>query len=520
YKSQTAVNYTHDWLIMPAAVGNGKPQWISFMARGLETGKQEAFRIAYSLTGSDTADFIRLSQQADYVNCLWTRFVYDLPADAKYVAIEYLSGNGKALFIDDITVSTDACVFRTDESLTAGEDFVEKVAGYSVYRDGLLLTTEPLHANAYFDGNLPNGTYDYTVKALYNTSCESEASKPVTANVDYRAPLTAPRNLAGKAKHDTVSLTWNAPAYAEDKLLTYIQSELSTALGFSSAAVYYAAQRWEASELLGVFGYRIYAVSALFAEQPTKLDLVIFQNDELVYEQDVTKACNALEMSVFVLDNPYEIDYAKNLTIGFRISAEAESYSIAIDKGPVAAGKGDLYSDNGIDWVSADYYHGIQGNWFIAALMDLPEPADGNRNGFLGYLVYRNGEAARKELILTENYTESGLPKGVHTYAVAAVYNSGEKMSENITVKVVTGAANEDIDDNRLRIFPNPASDRFSIYGTFEYAEITDLHGKLRLRHEAPQGDEINIPTLPSGVYFVRITTAAGTAVRKLVVRK
>lgn len=514
-----AVNYSHDWLIMPAAERNGKAQWLSFMARGLDINRQEAFRVAYSLTGNDTADFIRVSQKAEYVNYLWTRFTYDIPAEATYVAIEYLSGNGKALFLDDITVATGACVFRMDESLEAGETFVEKVAGYAIYRDGTLLNAEPTRANAYFDGNLPNGTYNYTIKALYNTSCESAASSPVKVSVNYIAPQTAPRYLAGKAKRDTVSLTWEAPAYAADKMLSYAGSEVANALGFADEAVYYVAQHWEASEMLGVFGYRIYAVSTLFAEVPEKLDLVIYQNNELVYEQDVTAACKAMDISAFLLDEPFTVDYAKSLSVGFRIQAAAESYSIAADKGPVMAEKGDRYSDDGINWVSADYYHGTGGNWFIAALMELPEPAAGSQNGFLGYLVYRNGEPARKDLIQELSFRESGLPNGVHTYAVAAVYGSGEKMSESISVRVNV-AGNENLDENRLRIFPNPATDRFTVYGTFERLEILDLQGKPQLRHEAAQGAEVGVSTLPTGVYFVRISAAEGTAVRKLVIRK
>ncbi len=514
-----AVTYSHDWLIMPAAEADGQPQWISFMARGLETGHSESFRVAYSVKGTDTADFIRIAQNPEEVNCLWTRFVFDLPADAKYVAVEYLSGNGKALFIDDITVATGACVFRLDETTYDEKDFVEKVAGYSVYRDGQLLTDKPVRANAYFDGNLPNGTYNYTIKALYNTSCLSEASRPATVSVNYKAPAAAPRNLTGKAQHDTVSLVWHAPAYAEDKMLSYAGSELATALGFSDDAVYYAAQHWEASELLGVFGYRIYAVTALFAEKPSKLDLVIYQDNELVYEQDVTVACKALDVSAFLLDEPFTVDYAKSLTIGFRIKAQAESYTIAVDKGPVAAGKGDRYSDDGLEWVSANQYHNTNGNWFIAALMELPEPAAGSQNGFLGYLIYRNGEPARKELIQNLHYTDCGVTNGIHKYAVAAVYNSGEKMSESISVRV-NYTANEDLDDSRLRIFPNPATEQFTVYGPFEYLEIIDLQGKTRLKHEASQGMDVKVPFLPAGIYFVKITSAAGTTVRKLVIRK
>lgn len=515
----TATSYSHDWLIMPSAISSDKPQWISFMARGLETGGLESFRIAYSLNGIDTVDFIRVMQKPVEANCIWTRFIYDLPAGVKYVAIEYLSDNGRALLIDDITISDGTCVFRPEDDFMPNGEFVEKVAGYSIYRDGTLLTPEPIQANAYFDGNMPNGTYTYTIKALYNTSCLSPASDAVKAKVAYRAPMSAPRNLAGKANRGgKVSLTWDAPAYADDKLLSYAGEDLSTAFGYSEDAVYYAAQHWEPGELLGVFGYRIESVSALFAETPSKLDLVIFQNNELVYEQNVTEACQALDITVFKLNEPFEVDYRKSLTVGFRIEAIGGTYTIAVDKGPAVSNKGDLYSDNGETWISGDYFYGTGGNWFISAVMKLPVPANADMNGFQGYLVYRDGDPVRKELITETKYTDEVSENGTHTYAVSAVYTGGEKKSKTISVKV-TGVANEELDGNRLYLFPNPTSDYFTVEGAFDRIEVADLQGKVWLNHEAAQGAVVSVATLAPGVYFVRILSEAGITIRKLVVK-
>ena len=517
------VSYAHDWLIMPAATQTGgETQWISFMARSLDLDSKEAFRVAYSMTDADTSSFIRLSQKSTYINGMWSRYTFNLPANIKYVAIEYTSPNGKAMFIDDISVGSGACVFEVDESLDASETFVEKVAGYTVLRDNTPLMTNPVHANTYFDGNLKNGTYYYAVKATYNTSCVSAASEPIMVKVDFKAPQNTPSNLQGAQRKrgdvytDTVDLSWRAPQPVPDKSLSYVMSDLEDAIGFTTATTYYVAQKWEASDLLGVYGYRIEAVNAFFGYAPDQLDLLIYQDDELVYEQTVTRMCEDMNVSTFILDEPFEVDFSKSLTVGFRIDADEMTFTIGYDAGP-AMPNGDLFCYDGINWRSGEYALGV-GNWFMAVMMRMPEPAGGYETGFKGYLVYRDGEAVRKELISDTKYIDHGLENGIHTYAVSAVYNDGEQITENISVRVIK-VANEELDENNLYIFPNPASDYFTVYGSFTGIEITDLQGKVQLKHEAAQGADVSVATLMPGMYFVRISAEAGTTVRKLVVK-
>lgn len=222
-----------------------------------------------------------------------------------------------------------------------------------------------------------------------------------------------------------------------------------------------------------------------------------------------------MDVSSFVLDEPFEVDYSKSLTVAFRIDADELTFTMGYDNGPVMDG-GDLFSYDGINWRSGNYSLDV-GNWFMAVLMSLPEPAGGYDNGFKGYLVYRNGEPVRKELISETKYTDCGLERGTHTYAVAAVYNGDEEVMSG-TIKVVV-TANEALDENHLYIFPNPATDYFTVYGSFAEVEITDLQGKVQLKHEAAQGAEVSVATLMPGMYFVRISSEAGTTVRKLVIK-
>ncbi|MDE5559522.1 MAG: T9SS type A sorting domain-containing protein, partial [Bacteroidales bacterium] len=181
-----------------------------------------------------------------------------------------------------------------------------------------------------------------------------------------------------------------------------------------------------------------------------------------------------------------------------------------------AINNGDLFSYDGKNWRSGEFALGTR-NWFMAVLMSMPEPAGGYNTGFQGYLVYRDDNAVRKELISDTKYIDYGLEKGLHTYVVSAVYDNNEEVMSNSIKVVVT--ANEALDENHLYILPNPTSDYFTVYGSFANIEITDLQGKVQLKHEAAQGAEVSVTTLKPGMYFVRITAEAGTTVRKLVVK-
>ncbi len=62
-------------------------------------------------------------------------------------------------------------------------DFTRALIGYTVYRGGNILETLDANTLTYVDTNLPNGTYQYTVTAVY-TGGESPPAGPVTAVVN------------------------------------------------------------------------------------------------------------------------------------------------------------------------------------------------------------------------------------------------------------------------------------------------------------------------------------------------
>lgn len=79
------------------------------------------------------------------------------------------------------------------------------------------------------------------------------------------------------------------------------------------------------------------------------------------------------------------------------------------------------------------------------------------------------------------------------------------------------------MDDEAVQLFPNPASDLFTLRSSsaFSSVEIYDMNGKLlsKERFDAQQQAEIRTPDFAGGIYFVKILSEQGLiAQRKLVI--
>ena len=155
---------TNDWVISPLL---DNPTSLSFWARELtDQYGAEMMRVMYSTTTNDVNDF-QLIQQESVTSTEWAEYTYELPAGTKYVAINCVSNDVFALFIDDVTI------MGMDRANRDGE-----IVGYNIYRstdnvDYVLIATVDGDVTEYFDA--PGaGTYYYQVTALYADGCESD----------------------------------------------------------------------------------------------------------------------------------------------------------------------------------------------------------------------------------------------------------------------------------------------------------------------------------------------------------
>lgn len=143
-----------DWFISPELPGTGIAT-LSFYTKLGSSYDKGVFRIEYSTTDAQPQSFIPLTDNvtvSGYQMTSWTKMSYEIPADARYVAIHHVSGTTDwGLLIDDISIET--------------EPFT--LLGYNVYRDGVKINNELVTEPTYTDLDLGNNTYNYNVTAVY-----------------------------------------------------------------------------------------------------------------------------------------------------------------------------------------------------------------------------------------------------------------------------------------------------------------------------------------------------------------
>lgn len=164
---------TSNWLISKKQ-NHTLPFTLSFFAKSItETYGLETFRIGYSTTGDNLSDFIFITGNETTLT-YWTKFSYQIPAEAKYVAIRH-NHTGFALLVDDITLGVE-----TDGAVPAN--------GFSVYLDNEEVATGLMTPEYSFTGLLP-GSYIAGVKGHFYTGesqlVEAPFEIPVGVDVNF-----------------------------------------------------------------------------------------------------------------------------------------------------------------------------------------------------------------------------------------------------------------------------------------------------------------------------------------------
>lgn len=159
--STMAEGYSDDWLISPELSGDA--QTVSFWLSNFWSYIGSEAELWYSTAGKKKSDFVRIGRiVADKAG--FVRHEFDIPAGARYFAIELLAGDKGAMGIDDISFRP---LFR-------------KVAGYAIYRDGVRLASASADDRSYTD-TAADGRHTYSVAAIYSLG-ESKGNPEADAN--------------------------------------------------------------------------------------------------------------------------------------------------------------------------------------------------------------------------------------------------------------------------------------------------------------------------------------------------
>ncbi len=155
------INESDDYFISPL-LKPYKDFKFSFWARTYteETGYRERIRVGYSTTTPEIDSFKWFEEESFYVPLEYTKYEYDIPADAKYVVLNSQSFNNFLLLVDDVFIGVDG-------QKTGCEYAPVNVEKYEVYLDGKMVaeTTD----NKYTFENVPAGNHTAAIVQVFAT---------------------------------------------------------------------------------------------------------------------------------------------------------------------------------------------------------------------------------------------------------------------------------------------------------------------------------------------------------------
>lgn len=162
--AMACIGYVNDdWMISPML--NGKGQWISFWARSFTNDfGAERMKVLTSSTNTNPASFTAITENYVELGASWREYRFWMPEGTRYFAINCVSEDAFAMFVDDARFNGTTVPTWT-------------VIGYEVLRDGTAIAT--VEVPEYVDADAHDGAV-YTVRALYAENGKSDESDPVT----------------------------------------------------------------------------------------------------------------------------------------------------------------------------------------------------------------------------------------------------------------------------------------------------------------------------------------------------
>ena len=163
------VSQNDDWIISPE-LNFTDDFTFSFFARSYSYNyTNEQFYAAYSITGNSASDFMNLDDITT-TTTTWTEYSYNVPANAKYVAIHCVSRDVYMFCVDDISISGNVV-----------SDVV-----VNLYDNGVLVASN-VTGGTYTATDLSAGEHCFSIRAVCNDDSESLAAQSCV-NVENIAP--------------------------------------------------------------------------------------------------------------------------------------------------------------------------------------------------------------------------------------------------------------------------------------------------------------------------------------------
>ncbi|MDR1203790.1 MAG: T9SS type A sorting domain-containing protein [Tannerellaceae bacterium] len=405
-------------------------------------------------------------------------------------------------------------------------------ARYNVYKNSELLRNTT--ALSYTDNPSKTGSIIYSVSAVYPNGVESEVVSKTLFVTEYLAPSN-PQAIFDPSSG--VIVTWSAPLY-QQTIYWGTGSPANIAIGFSGIPFYFG-QGWKQDEITPFRNKLLKSIQFVPVKNVTYSLLITQGNRE--YTQPLTNLVYN-KLNVVDLQTPFTIDNKGSLIVAIYASDyDKATHPAWCDNGPAEMRKGNLISEDGINWEYIEN-EDFDFNFFLAAVVTSEEGTGLERNQpvtnlaikksnkkmsvqtvpatdlqlrssmpatfpeVTGYNVYRDNRRVNTSPVTGTRYVDAIDGSGAYKYAVSASYNGWESTQAVIQRDVVVSA--EQRIENQLMLTPTLFNNYITLLNAAEVKklEIISIDGKLVKIVDNP-GDIVYTESLPKGIYVFRLTT-------------
>ena len=159
----------------------------------------------------------------------------------------------------------------------------------------------------------------------------------------------------------------------------------------------------------------------------------------------------------------------------------------------------------------------------IGAVLTWDTPEAGSTGTLMGYNVYRDNVKINDALVEETEFVDSDVvPYETYTYYVEAVYSDGcTSACDPIEVTVDQGVGVVENSNVQVKVFPNPAEGFVNVSAEgMKDITLIDMMGRIVKEQSASQSATVvDLGNLPTGLYFLRVTTDNGVALQRVEVK-
>lgn len=323
------------------------------------------------------------------------------------------------------------------------------VEKYVVYRNGVKIGECAASQLVYFDSALSNGSYDYSVTAIYNDAAESEKCDPATATIKDKEMQTPYSVIARQNGFNNASMMWNAPR--TNKIVkTYYDAEVDDVYGFGASAYSFElAVRYDKEDFKFYEGNKIEGVSFYPMSSQLGWKATIYEYDAAtdsyttIKEEKITQELVLGKLNTVTFAEPITINTQKDVVVGISATVSeltASNSVIGMVYGKCIPGKTDLLrlvsEPKPYSFYDVAQQQGstTECTWAINLIInDGTVSADADK--VASYNIYADGTLVSN--VASEYAKVENLSEGKHTLGVEAVYADGNKANvQNADVDV------------------------------------------------------------------------------------